>query len=296
MEEENLSLQLIKQLEQQEEEEHKKRRERIKQNEEGIDCAICMDNLYSQPIQSLEKCGHIFHEQCMSGYFKTQIDDKKFPLTCPDGECKQELVIADLREILDKTYQNKWSDYTLNNFIETHNTDMYWCPTPDCKYAFVKADGEHRFLCPSCKQEYCLGCGVKWHKNQTCAEYKVTHTEDDNDKMFKTFVMKKNFRQCPKCKIWVSKEDGCRAMVCKCGTEFCYLCGSEGDGHECDCHEAGQSEGEGEEEENFEDEEMILEAQPKKVAQRQVSRSRSRSQEKVRYKRQGSDVSYDGGA
>jgi len=32
-------------------------------------------------------------------------------------------------------------------------------------------------------------------------------------------------RQCPKCKFWVEKTDGCDAMHCRCNLVFCYQCG-----------------------------------------------------------------------
>ena len=47
---------------------------------------------------------------------------------------------------------------------------MSWCPTPDCKYAFVY-DDEMEFGCPVCKKHYCMACRVPFHKGQTCKEY-----------------------------------------------------------------------------------------------------------------------------
>ena len=36
-----------------------------------------------------------------------------------------------------------------------------------------------------------------------------------------------NFRQCEKCKHVVEKREGCNLMKCRCGYNFCYLCGDE---------------------------------------------------------------------
>lgn len=33
------------------------------------------------------------------------------------------------------------------------------------------------------------------------------------------------FKQCPKCKFWVERIEGCSSMACRCGHEFCYDCG-----------------------------------------------------------------------
>jgi len=34
-------------------------------------------------------------------------------------------------------------------------------------------------------------------------------------------------QQCPQCSLWVGRSEGCNAMVCLCGTHFCYRCGDE---------------------------------------------------------------------
>lgn len=43
---------------------------------------------------------------------------------------------------------------------------MSWCPTPDCKFAFMFADDENdrELKCPLCKKHYCLNCRVIFHK------------------------------------------------------------------------------------------------------------------------------------
>ena len=45
-------------------------------------------------------------------------------------------------------------------------------------------------------------------------------------------------KQCPKCKFWVQKKDGCNHIICKCGNNFCYQCGKSIEGnslnHNCE--------------------------------------------------------------
>lgn len=72
----------------------------------------------------------------------------------------------------------------------------------------------------------------------TCAEYKVSNTETEADKQFLEFVAGKKFKQCPKCKFWVEKNQGCDHMTCKCKFEFCYKCG--GVYMKCDCFKKQQ--------------------------------------------------------
>lgn len=59
----------------------------------------------------------------------------------------------------------------------------------------------------------------------TCAEYKINNSFDKNDQDFIKFVQGAKYKQCPRCKFWVERNDGCSTMTCKCGQEFCYDCG-----------------------------------------------------------------------
>ncbi|MFN9955782.1 MAG: Rcat domain-containing protein [bacterium] len=53
-----------------------------------------------------------------------------------------------------------------------------------------------------------------------------------------------NFKQCYNCKFWVEKTEGCDHMTCKCGAEFCYICGGEYGACSCDYGSEGQQEDE----------------------------------------------------
>ena len=35
------------------------------------------------------------------------------------------------------------------------------------------------------------------------------------------------FKQCAQCKFYIEKNHGCNHMTCRCGYEFCYLCGEK---------------------------------------------------------------------
>ena len=69
-------------------------------------------------------------------YLKTQISESKFPLVCPDLTCKVEISDLDLKELLSDTDYGKFSTFSLSNAVDMQK-DLSWCPSADCKYAFV---------------------------------------------------------------------------------------------------------------------------------------------------------------
>jgi len=56
----------------------------------------------------LSSCDHPYHKACMESYFKNAIDESKFPLVCPDPKCKIEILINELKLIIDNDYIEKY--------------------------------------------------------------------------------------------------------------------------------------------------------------------------------------------
>ena len=56
---------------------------------------------------------------------------------------------------------------------------------------------------------------------------------EDDDKKFMMLVKGAKLKQCPNCKFWVEKNEGCDHMTCRCKYEFCYVCG--GKYNRCKC-------------------------------------------------------------
>ncbi|KAL6602388.1 hypothetical protein U3516DRAFT_759951 [Neocallimastix sp. 'constans'] len=119
----------------------------------------------------------------------------------------------------------KYEKYSINNFLMNNNDEFSPCPTPGCEYIFFFQQGEFNFLCPMCHKHYCLNCKDEWHNGLTCQQYKDSRDEKKLDDQFFQFVKGAKFKMCPKCKYWVEKTRGCNHMRCRCGADFCYLCG-----------------------------------------------------------------------
>ena len=187
----------------------------------------------------LSLCEHFFHKSCLISYLKSRIEELWMPLVCPDIACKTEIGDLDLKDLLSAVDYTKYSNFALDAVIDVQK-DFSWCPTPDCKFAFVyvvsenngrederkeEGHGGHELDCPVCKKHYCLRCKVPFHDGMTCEEYQVTHDVDKLDAAFYEFAQGQKFKQCPHCAYWVERAEGCDHMRCRCGNAFCYKCG-----------------------------------------------------------------------
>ncbi|KAL4485372.1 hypothetical protein ABPG72_008548 [Tetrahymena utriculariae] len=201
-------------------------------DESDWNCEICYEKMTCKEYLPLY-CDHIFHKSCLAQHFTLQVNEKKFPLNCPSSSCILPVQQQDLKEVLNKYEFEKYEKFCLQNYIDSNQDEISWCPTPNCEYAFILEDGQNILNCPKCKKPYCLNCKCDYHQGQTCQEYKISNNFTEDDQKFEQLVVGQKFKKCSKCKIWVEKNQGCDHMTCRCGYQFCYKCG--GVYLNCDC-------------------------------------------------------------
>lgn len=143
---------------------------------------------------------------------------------CPLEGCGKILDTSDVYQYADPDLKAKFDKFSFNKFVEKDGSTT-WCPTAGCSAVFQFDQGLDNYRCPACKKHYCLKCRCIYHNGMTCAEYKINNTFSKDDEDFIKFVKGAKFKQCPKCNYWVERAQGCSTMSCKCGQEFCYVCG-----------------------------------------------------------------------
>jgi len=93
--------------------------------------------------------------------------------------------------------------------------------------------------CGGCKAHWmCMEChdiAVPPLETHTCDTLKAAIEAERESKAFDPALRGKEWQECtnPDCIIKCELQEGCNAMECVCGAEFCFLCGEEA-GHESD--------------------------------------------------------------
>ncbi|ORX77985.1 hypothetical protein BCR32DRAFT_270310 [Anaeromyces robustus] len=204
----------------------------IKEEEEEISkqtkqCEICLEDFSLLDSSNFFlNCGCVIHNTCFDNMVKVAVENNNLPVKCPN--CKISVhpnFIEDSLNMANPELLEKYNKFSMNNFLMKHNDEYSSCPTPGCEYMFFFNPGEFELLCPWCKKHYCLNCKDEWHHNITCQEYQDSRDEKKLDQQFYNFARGAKFKVCPKCKFWVEKNKGCNHMKCRCGADFCYVCG-----------------------------------------------------------------------
>jgi hypothetical protein len=148
------------------------------------------------------------------------------------------------------------------------------CPKGDCNNVVVLSINDANIThhkCEVCGLDFCVRGCPKPHRPKTCEEHfayleeqkrleeerrlaeiqkiqeeakrqeemiKFNAWKAENDKAedkFNMLAQQEKLRNCPNCKAWVQKTEGCNYILCRCKYEFCYICGAHYPGHRSQC-------------------------------------------------------------
>ena len=178
-------------------------------------CPICFDSISNRSKKTtLTQCRHAFHFKCFERYLQTVMAEKKFPLRCPMDGCLVELPEYDTMKNLSKTYRRKFHSFTLKSFVETHENEIFCCPSPNCDYfEFLAGSACKSFECRKCKKKYCLKCRKFLHDE-------TVSCDQADQAVFAKLASRHGYRRCSSCHMYIEKHGGCNHMRCRCSHEF----------------------------------------------------------------------------
>ncbi|XP_006008094.1 E3 ubiquitin-protein ligase RNF144B [Latimeria chalumnae] len=195
-----------------------------------VTCKLCLCEYPLEAMTVLQECGCVFCTQCLKLYVQVSIKEKcGSPITCPDMACTkngtfQESEIACLVP-LDQLQMYQRLKLDREVFLDPHRT---WCPAADCQTVCRTKESEAGkpllVECHVCHLKFCLACKANWHPDHLCQESQPFPLSDD------TGVPVSNdteapIKQCPVCRIYIERNEGCAQMMCKnCKHTFCWYC------------------------------------------------------------------------
>ena len=188
----------------------------LEEGEKGL-CAICLEDTNEG---NRLQCGHFCCDNCMYNYLKTEIESAKVAkLQCFIRDCdyvlNEDFILSQLRG--NKILIDKYKVFKQRAEIFL-SKDKKFCPEPDCN-SYLQQSKDKYVQCEN-GHKYCYICLKKWHGKSPC--------DEELDKDFQIWKKDKVVKQCPRCKIYTEKNEGCNHMTCtECKYQWCWLCEGE---------------------------------------------------------------------
>uniref|UniRef100_A0A6M2DGF5 RBR-type E3 ubiquitin transferase n=1 Tax=Xenopsylla cheopis TaxID=163159 RepID=A0A6M2DGF5_XENCH len=215
-------------------------------------CEICfVSNSGAHSVKF--SCDHAFCKLCVTEYLLTKIKDGNvIGITCPAIDCKQEISITQIKNLISTEHFLKFEKLMLNQALDTM-MDIIYCPRVVCQYPVTYNPSEAVASCPNCLYSFCILCKRVYHGVEPCKlkqedkreiiEKYQTGTEEYRQEINKRYgekyikrlledhaseeTINNSTKPCPKCQVQIEKSEGCNKMTCnRCQTFFCYLCSS----------------------------------------------------------------------
>ena len=114
----------------------------------------------------------MFHTECLRKFFKTQIGNNLIPIHCPQQECKEIDISAQIKDILNNKDYTIYEEQLVNYALIEES--KFQCPTPNCNYKAIYGPSDKTFTCVVCDKDYCIFCKGLEHLSYglSCKDYK----------------------------------------------------------------------------------------------------------------------------
>ncbi|KAG8902805.1 hypothetical protein FRB99_004104 [Tulasnella sp. 403] len=171
---------------------------------------------------------HQYCLDCMTNYIRVKLEAADgdgggvFPIRCPECpiEVEWEMDTDTATKVLGQDLLDVWHFQKLLASVA-----KFYCPNPTCSCPIEATDDLTITLtqCPACQVDMCYKCKTLWHPGVSCRDNMNPPSEEQ---LLRRLANENHWRRCPKCKILVERTAGCPHMTCRCGNQFCHLCGA----------------------------------------------------------------------
>lgn len=198
----------------------------------SITCSICDEDVTEAQGFTALSCDHYFCNNCWKENLSILIKDgRSIEITCMHVGCSTLAPDYIVKKLVDEDQFSRYCSFASKAYVES--SKMKWCPRPGCQNAVSEYSTEGKCLVAKCTcgYKFCWQCNEEAHTPATCdlvVQWKKK-CEDDSE----TYNwINSNTKPCPKCKVFIEKNDGCFQMTCRgCKHQWCWLCSDDWKSH-----------------------------------------------------------------
>ncbi|XP_019392971.1 PREDICTED: E3 ubiquitin-protein ligase RNF144A [Crocodylus porosus] len=197
-----------------------------------VSCKLCLGEYPVEQMTTIAQCQCIFCTLCLKQYVELLIrEGLETAISCPDAACpkrghlqENEIECMVASEIMQRYKKLQFEREVLLDPCRT------WCPSSTCQAVCQLQESGPKnpqlVQCKACDIEFCSSCKSNWHPGQGCQEnMPVSFLPGETSSVFKMEEDDAPIKRCPKCKVYIERDEGCAQMMCKnCKHAFCWYC------------------------------------------------------------------------
>lgn len=165
-------------------------------------------------------------KSCLKRSFKLSVKDPaQMPPRCCTSDC---IPLKHVDNLFDVNFKKTWNQ----KFHEFSTRNRVYCPGKRCG-RWIRPDQIQRHhngrkvgKCGGCQTRVCCDCNNRWHGSDPCPA-------DEETNQILQQAKEEGWQRCFNCRNMVELKEGCNHMTCRCGAEFCMICGLKWKTCEC---------------------------------------------------------------
>ncbi|KAK3335392.1 hypothetical protein B0T19DRAFT_6893 [Cercophora scortea] len=181
---------------------------------ETVECVSCLDDI--DPASGIKTACHYYCNECFQRLIATALENEaQWPPKCCLTNISFLTITRHITGELMEQYREKDAEYSIPV------QDRLYCSQPDCGEWIKKVDKANKTAQCSQGHSMCILCRQAPHPlNEACPQNRDQQLADQ-------LAEEEGWRHCYQCHVLVEHRDACQHMTCRCGAQFCYVCGEQ---------------------------------------------------------------------
>ncbi|KAF7559691.1 hypothetical protein G7046_g4460 [Stylonectria norvegica] len=181
--------------------------------DEPVECVSCLDDF--QPKDVVKLTCHSYCRECFIRLITASVqNEQQWPPKCCLNEIPFRIILRYVPPNLKKTFQERAQEWEIpiSERLYCHQADCgLWVKPKQIRYS------KHHGRCDD-GHLTCVICRGPDHGTEDCPQ--------DNDMHLTNLLAEEEgWKRCYSCNALVEHREACQHMTCRCGTQFCYVCG-----------------------------------------------------------------------
>ncbi|KAK5987577.1 putative E3 ubiquitin-protein ligase ARI9-like protein [Cladobotryum mycophilum] len=180
---------------------------------EVVECVSCLDD-FSRKEMVKVPC-HSYCRDCFVRLISTVVqNEQQWPPKCCLNQIPFQTILNNVPEKLKKTFHDRSSEW------EVPVSERIYCHRPKCGVWVEPRRIDLGKRLGRCERNHltCTICRGQAHGDEECPQ-------DQDLKMTNLLAEEEGWKHCYACNALVEHKEACQHMTCRCGAQFCYVCG-----------------------------------------------------------------------
>ncbi|KAK3341105.1 hypothetical protein B0T25DRAFT_573513 [Lasiosphaeria hispida] len=177
-----------------------------------IECVSCFEDI--TPKEAIKTACHSYCMECFQRLITTALEtEAQWPPKCCLNTIPFRTISKHASTELVQRYREKDEEF------KVPISDRFYCSTADCGEWIRQPDKALRIARCSQGHVMCIMCRRDPHPPGTAC------THDTDRQLVDKLAEEEGWRRCVNCSVLVEHREACQHMTCRCGAQFCYVCG-----------------------------------------------------------------------